>query len=106
MARSLSILTCNACRGKSCEKKLKKFPLLHPRCSCTLRAHARVPTDFAKIREASRGARAMGANQRYAGARQEIEHATSEGAAEYQHARGVHRGQARYVELKLPAGEE
>ena len=61
---------------------------------------------FAKIREASRGARAMGATRRYAGARQEIEHATSEGAAERQIARGVHRGQARYVELKLPAGEE
>ena len=91
---------------KSCEKKLKKFRSCILRCSCTLRAHARVPTDFAKIREASRGARAMGATRRYAGARQEIEHATSEGAAERQHARGVHRGQARYVELKLPAGEE
>ena len=60
MARSLSILTCNACRGKSCEKKLKKLSSLAPPSSAALdraRTH-RWPTDFAKIRGASRGAHA------------------------------------------------
>ena len=49
------------------------------------RASRRWPTDFL-IHEASRGARAMGATRRYAGMRLEIEHATSEDAAERQHA--------------------
>ena len=49
------------------------------------RASRRWPTDFL-IHEASRGARAMGATRRYAGMRLEIEQATSEDAAERQHA--------------------
>ena len=49
------------------------------------RASRRWPTDFV-IHEASRGACAMGATRRYAGMRLEIEHATSEDAAERQHA--------------------
>ena len=41
VARSLSILTCNACRGKSCERKLKKLSSLAPPSSAALdRAHA------------------------------------------------------------------
>ena len=49
------------------------------------------------MHEASRGARAMGATRRYAGMRLEIERATSEDAAERQHALGFRRGQARAV---------
>ena len=55
------------------------------RRSRSLARVARWPTDFL-IHEASRGARAMGATRRYAGMRLEIERATSEDAAERQHA--------------------